>query len=528
MFNFLQNNSLSKFELGKIFLEICEAVKEMHRNGLVHRDIKPENILLDENLNPKLSDFGWSAMIKRNELRSTFCGTFEYMAPEILESEKYDNSVDMWSLGILLYEFLQGKSPFEGDGVIKIYQKIVSKKIEFTMDINPYAVDLIFRLLKKDPRERFNIDQVLNCPYLMEIRNQIIFANNTESYKKLSSVSTLKSGVRHLGRKKKKKGKKENKSKNKIFKMKSERNFPEEPFYYGGKNHYEFSKKNSLQGQQRIPKKEVMKTPSINNTKRRKSNKIRTTEGKFVKSYKSEIIKENTEKLKIKKKNNLYSIIAAMKMKKLKKIDKNFQNSFSKSKSKKNESHNNNNIKKKKKVKKLLSRKNSIEIDRSKTENLYDDKEKLVHSQILKNDFGFVKFKKKIKKKDYSLMNVKVQVLKKKKSKKNLNNLFSNQKMKKRKNTKSIQNKIIKFNNSLVLDKNDFRKKYQKEKSKKKFNINSMRNINLKIRKITKTVKNDKSINIKQNDSDFSLKKKIFHSNKYHENKERRYSKQFY
>ena len=91
---------------------MCDAVKYLHDNNLIHRDIKPENILLDENLVPKLSDFGWSAIIK-NEKRHTFCGTFEYMAPEMFENEEYTYSVDIWSLGILLYELYHGKSPYE-------------------------------------------------------------------------------------------------------------------------------------------------------------------------------------------------------------------------------------------------------------------------------------------------------------------------------------------------------------------------------------------------------------------------------
>ena len=87
-------------------------MKYMHDNNLVHWDIKPENILLDENLAPKLSDFGWSVLVN-NKKRSTFCGTFEYMAPEMFENEEYSFSVDVWGLGILLYELFHWRSPFE-------------------------------------------------------------------------------------------------------------------------------------------------------------------------------------------------------------------------------------------------------------------------------------------------------------------------------------------------------------------------------------------------------------------------------
>lgn len=66
---------------------ICEGVKVIHENGVVHRDLKPENILLNHKLEPKICDFGWSTQIGKNESRGTFCGTYEYMAPEIYENE---------------------------------------------------------------------------------------------------------------------------------------------------------------------------------------------------------------------------------------------------------------------------------------------------------------------------------------------------------------------------------------------------------------------------------------------------------
>ena len=85
-------------------------MKYIHSKGIVHRDIKPENILLDKNTDVKLCDFGWSAL--QADIWKTFCGTYEYMAPEIFENFTYNYSVDIWSLGILLYELFHGHSPF--------------------------------------------------------------------------------------------------------------------------------------------------------------------------------------------------------------------------------------------------------------------------------------------------------------------------------------------------------------------------------------------------------------------------------
>lgn len=76
---------------------------------MIHWDIKPENILLDKNFDVKICDFGWSVKMKK---RSTFCGTYEYMAPEIFRNHKYSKEVDIWSLGILLFEMFHKYSPF--------------------------------------------------------------------------------------------------------------------------------------------------------------------------------------------------------------------------------------------------------------------------------------------------------------------------------------------------------------------------------------------------------------------------------
>lgn len=80
----------------------------------MHRDLKPENVLLDKNFNVKVCDFGWCAEFNENERRQTFCGTSEYMAPEILAQKTQDFGIDIWSLGILLYEMYHKKAPFTG------------------------------------------------------------------------------------------------------------------------------------------------------------------------------------------------------------------------------------------------------------------------------------------------------------------------------------------------------------------------------------------------------------------------------
>ena len=84
----------------------------MHKKNIIHRDLKPENLLIDTEGNIKLCDFGWSAEVSLLEKRKTFCGTIDYMAPEMIKNQPHDHSLDIWCLGILLYELLHGYAPF--------------------------------------------------------------------------------------------------------------------------------------------------------------------------------------------------------------------------------------------------------------------------------------------------------------------------------------------------------------------------------------------------------------------------------
>ena len=94
----------------KIFIKIFDALFYLHENGITHRDIKSENILLDQQYDPKLTDFGFAQLYdKSNPTLESFCGTFQYMAPEMLKKKKYQPElVDVWSLGVLLYVLLTG------------------------------------------------------------------------------------------------------------------------------------------------------------------------------------------------------------------------------------------------------------------------------------------------------------------------------------------------------------------------------------------------------------------------------------
>ena len=120
LFYYIRNTRkrLSEQEVFQYFYETCSGIDFLHKAGLIHRDIKPENLLLSPLLGDKnqfclkICDFGWC--VESDEPRSTFCGTLEYMAPEMLQNEPHTNTLDLWSLGILLFELFHGNAPFTG------------------------------------------------------------------------------------------------------------------------------------------------------------------------------------------------------------------------------------------------------------------------------------------------------------------------------------------------------------------------------------------------------------------------------
>jgi aurora kinase len=144
---------------------IAHALRYLHKKHVIHRDIKPENLLLDVKNEIKLSDFGWSVHAPTSR-RKTFCGTLDYLAPEMVQNRYHDYTVDIWTLGILTYEFLVGRPPFETPSQEETLRKIVNVELEFPIYVSPEAKDFISKLLVYEPSERMSLDNALVHPWL--------------------------------------------------------------------------------------------------------------------------------------------------------------------------------------------------------------------------------------------------------------------------------------------------------------------------------------------------------------------------
>lgn len=139
--------------------QMASALSYLHKKHVIHRDIKPENILVGIQGEIKLSDFGWSVHAPTNR-RQTMCGTLDYLPPEMLDgTAAYNEKVDLWSLGVLMYEFLVGAAPFE-DEPVQTQKRIVQGDMSVPNWVSWEAKDLIMRLLQTDPDLRIPLSEV--------------------------------------------------------------------------------------------------------------------------------------------------------------------------------------------------------------------------------------------------------------------------------------------------------------------------------------------------------------------------------
>ena len=153
------------------FIEICEAINYIHSKNIIHRDLKPNNIFLMKNNHIKLGDFGIARIFNANESVETQIGTQPYFSPQMVKGEPYDYKTDIWDLGVILYEMVNFKNPFEAKGMHGMLMNIVNGKINKIekKSFPNELIDLIYKILKVDPLERPEIKDIVNtCREILE------------------------------------------------------------------------------------------------------------------------------------------------------------------------------------------------------------------------------------------------------------------------------------------------------------------------------------------------------------------------
>ena len=156
------------------FIQTLNAIYFLHLHSIAHRDLKPENLLINENNILKLCDFGWSVKLN-NDKRTTFCGTVEYMAPEIIKKQKYDETIDVWSLGVLLFELVHSYSPFCSDDldIKKIGINIIQNELIFKEGLSDEYKNLVKKILIKDSSKRIKLEEIYQHPFMTKHINVI-------------------------------------------------------------------------------------------------------------------------------------------------------------------------------------------------------------------------------------------------------------------------------------------------------------------------------------------------------------------
>ncbi|KAL5782743.1 hypothetical protein ACOSP7_007772 [Xanthoceras sorbifolium] len=191
----LRRGRLTESAARRYFQQLVSALHFCHQNGVAHRDVKPQNLLLDQNGNLKVSDFGLSALPEqlKNGLLHTACGTPAYTAPEVVCRKGYDGAkADAWSCGVILFVLLAGSLPFDDSNLINMYKKIHRREYQFPSWVSRQARSIIFQLLDPNPNTRMSIEALMNLSWF---KKSLQLKQEQESYSFLDpNLETTKDG----------------------------------------------------------------------------------------------------------------------------------------------------------------------------------------------------------------------------------------------------------------------------------------------------------------------------------------------
>ncbi|XP_071742444.1 CBL-interacting protein kinase 2-like [Rutidosis leptorrhynchoides] len=174
LFDKVATGKLKEEVARKYFNQLINAVDFCHSRGVYHRDLKPENLLLDEDENLKVSDFGLSALSeskRQDGLLHTTCGTPAYVAPEVITRKGYDgDKADVWSCGVILFVLLAGYLPFHDSNIVEMYRKIGKSEFKFPNWIQSDARRLLLRILDPNPVKRITIPKIKDSTWFKKDR----------------------------------------------------------------------------------------------------------------------------------------------------------------------------------------------------------------------------------------------------------------------------------------------------------------------------------------------------------------------
>lgn len=164
-----KKGKLKEKEAKRLFIQIVSAIQYCHQKDLVHRDIKAENILLDENKDILLADFGFSGIDDPECKFESSCGSLNYASPELINGTSYvGKEVDIWALGVLLYLMVTGTLPFSASNDFDCYKLIKKGTYKSPKAVSTECKDLISKMLNTDPKQRTTIDDVSSHPWLLK------------------------------------------------------------------------------------------------------------------------------------------------------------------------------------------------------------------------------------------------------------------------------------------------------------------------------------------------------------------------
>lgn len=186
LFNKIAKGRLREDVARVYFQQLISAIDFCHSRGVYHRDLKPENLLLDEDGNLKVSDFGLSTFaehLRQDGLLHTTCGTPAYVAPEVIGRKGYDGAkADIWSCGVILYVLLAGFLPFQDDNLMAMYKKIYRGDFKCPPWFSSEARRLITKLLDPNPSTRITISKIMDSPWFKRTTPRSVISKEEQEF----------------------------------------------------------------------------------------------------------------------------------------------------------------------------------------------------------------------------------------------------------------------------------------------------------------------------------------------------------